>query len=843
MEGLTTARAHELLKLHGNNILPRATVPSIFWIFIKQFFSPLIYILLVAALISMMLGELSTGIFILILLCLNSIIGAIQERSAHKAVISLQNFIPNYSHALRDGAISRMNSEDLVPGDIIFLTSGNKIPADVVLLETNNLMLDESLLTGESLPINKIISSKAKDNQLFAGTLIIKGRATARVMATGLNTKLGAIAKYVAKPSIMESPLTKRIKQLTLYLSIATIIFITGFSVFALLTGGKFSEIFSLATALAVAAVPEGLPTSITVILAVGVHRMSKKNVMVRKLLAVESLGSCTYIVSDKTGTLTKNALSAEAIALPDGSIFNVHDHQTKTVPNNLIRLITTGVLANEAHSTEKEFSGDLVDIAFLELGKIMGITRDNLFKKYKNYKFIPYESETKFAASIYSEKSHKTVFVKGEYESIVKMCSSMETGNKTSKLDREFLTKQAYKLASLGYKAIALASGVYSEKDQLAGLCFLGIVGIADQLRPEAKAAIHDIENASVKVAIVTGDHPITALTIARNLGMEIDRKDIVTGEDLKAATKLGQDAVEKLIRNKKVFAQIEPLQKKTIVAALMRMGHYVAVTGDGVNDAPALKYATIGVAMGKEGTDIARDSADIILTDNNFTSIVTGIIHGRVVYNNIRKVIFLLISTGVAELFIFLLALLFTIEMPLLAIQVLWLNIIVNGIQDKAIGFEPVEGDELNAMPRSPTEPIFNKFMTGRIFVVGLYIGGISFLAFYFLRTYGYNIEQSRSLTLLLFVLFGNIQSLISKSETKSITWRNLLNNKYLFFGIIIAQTIHILTMHIPFLQTLFHVSPANLAEWGTMLVIASSLFFVEAAYRRFHYARLSK
>jgi calcium-translocating P-type ATPase len=843
MEGLTTAQVHELLKQYGHNVLSQEKAPSIFWVFLKQFFNPLIYILLVAAVISIWLGEVGTGVFMFILLFINSTIGAIQERSAQSAVVSLQHFMPNYTNVLRDGMTAHINSENLVPGDVMYLESGNKVPADAILLETNNFIMDESMLTGESMPVHKSISKQTDENKIFAGTLVIKGRAKAKILSTGLPTKLGQIAHSVTRTNITQSPLLKRVEEFTFYLSIATIIFILCFLGFAWLSSGNFSEIFVLAIALAAAAIPEGLPTSITVSLAVGVHRMSKENVIIRKLIAVESLGSCTYIVSDKTGTLTKNKLSVETILLPDGSSFNVREDKIFDKNNaNLKNLISIGMLVNEAYQTKKGNSGDFVDIALLALGKKAGLTRSNLAQKYKKYKLIPYESENKFSAGIYIVSGKKMILAKGGYEAILEMCSHMIIGNKSVKLNTNSIEEQVNKLAGLGYKVIALASGEYESNQQtssenFSGLSLLGIVGIADQLRPEAKDSIRRIEEAGVKVAMVTGDHPVTALTVAQNLGMGVKRKDIVTGEHLKEAVRQGHSAIDKLVKDKKVFAHIEPLQKKTIVESLMRMGHYVAVTGDGVNDAPALKYATIGIAMGKDGTDIARDSADVILTDNNFRSIVNGIIHGRVVYNNIRKVIFLLISTGLAEIFMFLLALLFKMPMPLLAIQLLWLNIIINGIQDEAVAFEPQEGDELDVPPRKPGDRIFDSLMSGRILTNGLYLGGVSFIVFRFFINNGYEVEIARNLVLLLLVLFGNVQALISKSEHKSITKINLFNNKVLFFGIIVSQLLHILVMHFPSMGNLFHLYPVSLKQWGMFLLIASSLLVVDAAYRWLH------
>lgn len=863
--GLSLNEAKQRLEQYGLNTFPKLKQPGMFKIFICQFASPLIYVLLAAAALSIIIEEWSDAGFIFAVLIINAIIGTVQEYSAQQAAAALQDLVKTCSRILRAGDSYEVQSEELVPGDIVLLESGDRVPADMRLLTANNLELDESLLTGESLSVTKnsdvildeeIILADRK-NMVFAGSLVVRGRAHAVVVTTALSTELGNIAASVLGKTSSKAPLLIRMEKFTHRVAIIVGVAALMMSTVALMRGMPINEVFLLAVALAVSAIPEGLPVALTVALAVGMRRMAKRNVIVQKLVAVEALGSCTYIATDKTGTLTVNQLTIKKIILPDdaswdvsgegidpaGTILNNNKPLLKEEKNLLKRLCHVAMLSNEGFLGQRENSwtshGDPMDVALLVLAHKAGFDKDNIKEQYMEQASIPFESERQFAASLNKINATTCAFVKGAYEKLLPMCSFMATTSGDVAIDIHFITKQAENLATQGYRVLALVSGEINKENfsakRLNNLTFIALVGVIDPLRKEAKGAVIACQQAGIEVAMVTGDHPATALAIARELGLAQDENQVVTGNDLKQKSN-HIDKFDNLVSTARVFARVEPTQKLDIVNSLQRSGHFVAATGDGANDAPALKAAEVGVAMGKYGTDVARESSELIITDDNFSSIVAGIEEGRVAYNNVRKVIFLLISTGAAEIVLFTLALLSGLPLPLLAVQLLWLNLVTNGIQDVALAFEPAEGNELNTPPRSPKEGIFNRIMIERVLLSALIIGVVAFLVFQYLYTKGYSLDASRNGTLLLMVLFENIHVFNSRSETRSVFNHNPLRNHFLLFGTLAAQLIHIGAMYTPWISDVLRIQPVSLDYWFDMLFIAITVLIVMEVHKFF-------
>jgi len=614
----------------------------------------------------------------------------------------------------------------------------------------------------------------------------------------------------------------------------------------ALARGMPLDEIFLLAVALAVSAIPEGLPVALTVALAISMRRMARRHVIVRRLLAVEALGSCTYIATDKTGTLTINQLTACLLVfpglepwqvtgdslMPEGSILTTRGSPLPKEEILLSWLCQAAVLANEGFLGRREHGwvhhGDAVDVALLVMAHKAGITRTETVNVMPEIATIAFESERLFAASLNAKDGAQHAFVKGALERLLPMCSSMATPDGPVTLDHTVLESQAQMLASRGYRVMALAAGVIAlgprevfSEEHLRHLTLIGLVGLIDPLRPEAKAAVTACRAAGIRVAMLTGDHPATAYAIASELELVKDPADVVTGPQLKQAADTA--SMDRLTAQAHVFARVEPQQKLDIVQSLQRNGHFVAVSGDGANDAPALRAAQVGVAMGKSGTDVARETADLIITDDNFASIVAGVEEGRIAYANVRKVIFLLISTGAAELVLFTLALLAGLPLPLLAVQLLWLNLVTNGIQDVALAFEPGEGDELRCSPRPPRESIFNRIMIERVLLAALVIGIVAFMLFQWLLERGFSLDEARNGTLMLMVLFENIHVFNSRSESLSIFRHNPLRNPLLLFGTIAAQLIHVTAMYTPWLSDVLQIKPISPQQWIELLGLA--------------------
>ncbi|MCU7916160.1 MAG: HAD-IC family P-type ATPase [Candidatus Thiodiazotropha sp. (ex Gloverina cf. vestifex)] len=687
-------------------------------------------------------------------------------------------------------------------------------------------------------------------NMGFAGTLVNRGRGRGVVAATALSTELGAIAAAVLTKPPAKAPLLVRMEQFTQRVAIIVGVAALLMAAVALSQGMPLEEIFFLAVALAVSVIPEGLPVALTVALAVGMRRMVKRHVIIRRLVAVEGLGSCTFIATDKTGTLTVNQLTAKQLLFPhgeqlqitgegmspEGEILSGPGEPAPHLNDMVESLCQTAVLANEGFLGRRDHAwthhGDAVDVALLVLAHKAGVVKAETENSYPPIKSIPYESEQGFSANLNRVDGNQQAFVKGALERLLPMCDRIPTPSGPEPLLIEQATQQAQALAEQGYRVLAFAKGDVQlsenevlSREHLTGLTLIGLVGMIDPLRPEAKAAVADCHKAGIEVAMVTGDHPATAATIARELDLIERPQQVVTGNQLKQAETT--EAIDRITRDARVYARVEPQQKLEIVQSLQRNGHFVAVSG--------------GVAMGECGTDVARETAELIITDDNFASIVAGVEEGRIAYANVRKVIFLLISTGAAELVLFTLALLTGLPLPLLAVQLLWLNLVTNGIQDVALAFEPGEGHELKHPPRDPKESIFNRIMIERVVVSALIIGIAAFIIFQMLISQGYTVDEARNGTLLLMVLFENIHVFNCRSETRSAFTHNPLRNPILLFGTLAAQLIHIGAMYTPWISDVLGIQPVSPWNWFQLLLVALSVL-IAMELQKIYLRRLS-
>lgn len=857
-QGLTSEEASRRLQQYGKNRLPEPVQQPLYGIFLRQFLSPFIYMLIIAAIVSFIVQQIPSAVFIIIVLFINAIIGTVQEYSAQRSASALKKMVKGNAHVVRDGVAQVMDSEEIVPGDLLLLFSGDKVPADMQLLASQDLAVDESMLTGESLAVSKNASQKVnasapiaeRFDTCFAGSIVTHGRGQGIVRKTGVQTEIGNIATEVTADRVSEPPLLIRIRVFTFKVAAAIVIAILALVILMLVMGGYQTEqIVMMGIGLAVSTIPEGLPAALTVALAIGMRRMVAHNVIIRKLVAVEALGSCTFICSDKTGTLTVNELTIRKAALPDGRDYDITGEGV--APGGQIKgddimqlreLCITGVLANESHldyaGGEWVSDGDIVDVAFLVLAKKLGLSLSDIRQQQQQVEVIPYESERAFSGSLNLDNEQPWLYVKGSPEKMLAMSTSMQTASGPEPIDCRQLEQQFEALAGKGYRIIALAKRQVPAEgaatSHLAEMTFLGMVAMIDPVRPEANEAIQRCREGGIEVAMVTGDHPATASAIADELGLNLPGQAVVTGQMIRQAENTGPLALRELILPARVFARIEPVQKEMIVETFMQDGHFVAVTGDGVNDAPAMRRANAGVAMGKNGTDVAREVADLIITDDNFASIVSGIEQGRIVYNNIRKVIALLIATGFSALLLFFLTVLAGLPMPMIAVQLLWLNLVANGVQDVALAFEPKEGGELNKRPRNPSEPVFERRIIEHVLVTGAVMGTLAFVTYWWLINQGQAVEEARNLILMLMVLFGNIHALSSRSEERSIFQIKFFANPFLIIAIPLAQLVHVGAMYTPGLNSMLEISPISAQQWFTLLSVAMILLVVEEAHK---------
>jgi magnesium-transporting ATPase (P-type) len=849
--GLTTALAAARLEVAGRNRLPAPTAPGPLAIGLRQLRSPLIYILLAAALTSLALGEAGDAGFIAVVLVINSLVGGWQEWRAERQRQDLQRLLRVRATVRRDGRVMEIDAEELVPGDVVELESGQRVPADLRLLQTSALQIEEALLTGESLPAAKntvdlcepAAPMPERSNMAYAGTSVARGRGTGVVVDTGVTTAVGRLAVAVAAADTGEPPLVARMASFSRAIGIAVLAaaMIIGL-VAILLHGASIAAMFTFGVALAVSAIPEGLPVAITIALAVAARRMAARGAIVRRLPAVEGLGSCTLIASDKTGTLTCNELTAREFALPGGIhgtvsgtgypphgavIFDTAEPAADT-RERLRALLEIAAACNDAELRCDDgtwcWRGDPTDVALLSLAMKGGVDPSALLAQRPRVAAIPFEAIERYAATFHRHPRGTWIAVKGAPERLLALC-------KLDPAARAAAQAAADEMAGRGYRVLALASTVQPDVAEAPSnmiapgtLQWAGLVGMIDPLRPEAKAAVRDCRDAGVRVIMVTGDHPATALVIARELGIATNPEEVVPGAALDEP-----GALQGTIAHARVFARVAPEQKLAIVRAAQDAGHFVAVTGDGVNDAPALRHANIGVAMGRSGTEVARDAADVVLSDDNFATIVAGIDEGRVAYQNIRNVVYLVAAAAFAEVLTVGLAVMAGLPLPLLPTQLLWLNLVTNGIQDVSLAFESRRGDELRAPPRRPDEPIFDSLMLERVALGGTWMAMLGFTAYAWMIDAGYDTGAARNILLLLMVLLQNVDTFNARSETVSAFAMPLRANPLLVVGVSAALLLHVAAMHVPVLQGVVRLAPLPPGAWLLLGGAASTLLLV--------------
>jgi calcium-translocating P-type ATPase len=808
--GLTAAEAAARLPRYGPNDLPRRAVPGWASLLLRQTKGPLALLLLAAALVSLALGELADAGFILSVLVINAVIGAMQERKAEQGAAQLDRLVSRTATVLRGGARQRIDAAGLVPGDVVELAPGDASPADLRLIETSRLAFDEAALTGESLPVEKdagtILDREAplaeRATMAFAGTHALRGRGRGLVVATGRETELGRIAGAVAAGR-RAPPLVERMERLSRLLGALVVAAVVLFAAVEAYLGTSLDEIFFTAVALAVSAIPEGLPIAVTVALAVAARRMARRNVIVRALPAVEGLGACTLIATDKTGTLTRNELVAAIGWLPNHG-------RLPAEAASLRELAEVAAVCNEATLDHGKPIGDTVDAALLTLAARHGLVDHALALRARVVDSQPYEPQQGYALMHLAGET----FAKGAPEKVLAMCRP----------EREALAA-AEALAREGYRVLAVARGAGVPRTTPKGLRLVGLVGLIDPPRPEAAAAVRRAGEAGLLVSMVTGDHPATALAIARDLGIAAARDAAATGPEL-AALERRPEQLRELVGRTRVFARTEPLQKLAIVTALQDGGHAVAVTGDGVNDAPALAAADIGVAMGRGGTDAARAAADLILTDDNFASIVAGIEEGRLAFANIRKVVAFLLSTSAAEIGLFFVAIVAGLPLPLFAVQLLWLNLVTDSIQHVALSVEPPELGLMQQGPRRKEEPLLNWRVGEQVACAGAAMAIVGGGYFGWLLAHERTLEEARNLLLLLMVCFENIQVLNCRSDHRSIFRMPFAGNPWVLVVIGLTQAVHIGAMFVPGLRDVLGIAPVGLADWATVAALSLSL-----------------
>ena len=864
-KGLTENEARERLGKYGINEIEKRKSITPLQIFIRQFTSFIVIILMVAILISLLIGERLDAVVISIIVILNGIFGFVQEYKAEKAIEALRKLTALKAKVIRAGKEIAIDSRELVPGDVILLETGSKVPADVRLVQSVALQVDEASLTGESVPSKKITepikrgtSVNDQENMVFMGTIVTKGHAKAVVTNTGMDTELGKIAELVQEVKEKLTPLQERLKQFSKWLGfvtigICTVVFGVGvlreYLAKTFFEISRISEMFLIAVALAVAAIPEGLPAIVTISLALGVRKMAKRNALIRQLPAVETLGCTDVICSDKTGTLTKNEMTVTEIYAnntlikitgegytPKGDFIHAGSEQSDT--GNIELLLKIGALCNDSrlnHNERWEIFGDPTEGALLVSAEKLGLKKNELEKNFPRIDEIPFDSERKCMTTIHKINNENIAYIKGAPDVIINKCKYLYIDGKVNRLTEEDkkrilkinhdMAKKALRVLGFAYKSLPGSYNPVSEELE-NDLIFVGLQAMFDPPREKVKEAIAKCKTAGINTVIITGDHKFTAVAIAKELGLFKEGNIALSGDEL---DKLSDDELNRILGDIKIYARVSPEHKVRILDALKKKGYTVAMTGDGVNDAPALKKADIGIAMGITGTDVAKEASDMVLTDDNFSSIVNAVEEGRGIYNSIKQFVQYTLSSNLGEILVIFMAILMGWPLPLIAIQILWINLLTDGLPGLALGLDPHSKDIMKKPPREREEKIISRNVVHNIAIVGFVMMVGTLFLFY---SYGIDSIKAKSIAFTTLVMFQLFNVLTYRAKNFKI---NFKTSKYLIGSVIITILMQLAVLYTP-LNVAFKTVPIGLLDWVKILLVTCLLYIMLESRKMF-------
>lgn len=865
-KGLSSELAKERLKSHGYNELISKEGPTIWQMLLSQFQDFLVLILIGASLVSALIGEVTDSVVIILIVVLNATLGVVQEFKANKALEALKKMAAPEAKVIRDGKIIEIPARELVPGDLVILEAGNYVPADLRLVESVNLKIEEASLTGESVPVeknaeivfNNDVPLGDRSNSAFMSTVVTYGRGKGIVVETGMNTEIGLIAEMLESYEEESTPLQKKLAELGKILGIASLAICGIVFILGLIRGVPILEMFMTAVSLAVAAIPEGLPAIVTIVLALGMQRMVKRHSIIKKLHAVETLGSTTVICSDKTGTLTQNEMTAQKVFV-NGNVYSISGEGYKTqgeftlngktidplADPDLKMLLTIGALCNDAKLEESGSDGDKTCRIIgdpTEGCLVVGAAKacmclEELNKSRPRLQEIPFDSDRKRMTTFHPYEDGYIACIKGAPDVMLNLSNRILKNGEILDLteaDREQILEINHEMASQALRVLAFAFKLENElpkdpkpEEVEKDMIFVGLVGMIDPARPEAKEAIEICKQAGIRPVMITGDYKDTAEAIARDLGMLDETSKVLTGTDLDA---MSDEELVAVADQVSVYARVSPVHKLRIVEAIKQNNHIVAMTGDGVNDAPALKKADIGVAMGITGTDVAKETADMILTDDNFASIVAAVEEGRVIYANIRKFVFFLLSCNIAEILIIFVAMLVGLPIPLKPIQLLWLNLLTDAFPALALGMEAKEPDIMEKPPRNPNEPIMDHRMKVQIAIQSIFMTMAVLGVFTFALNTSSNLQVAQTYAFATLIFSELLRAYTSRSETLSVFKIGVFSNKYMVGGTFISFLLLLLVIYVPALREIFDTVKLSIYDWD-IIVLFGMIPFIAA------------